>query len=111
MDALRLEGLDLRVLVQRLREHVIGDGGSIEYVEGFHDNDVHHAVLHRSPRCDVGVVAILGGVGTGNEERLMTVGAALILDDIGLRFVFQSFLQHVLHVGDRPALAGLGKLQ
>ena len=54
-EALSAEGLDLRVVRQRLHEEVGGYLGCLERVEGFHDDHVHHAVLHRGTRGDIGV--------------------------------------------------------
>ena len=39
------------------------------------------------------------------------VNAAVVDNLVGLRAILQSFLQHVFHVGHRPTLASLGKLQ
>ena len=49
-------------------------------------------------------------VGTRNEECLSTRGAGFVLYLVGLGFVFQSFAQHVLNIGDRSALACLSEL-
>ena len=50
------------------------------------------------------------GIGARYEERLVLKRAALVLDGVCLGLVFQSLAQHILHVSDRSALAGFGKL-
>ena len=111
VDVIGTESLDLRVVAQGLHEQVGGYLGRVECIEGLHDDDVHQSVLHRGTGGDVGVVAVLRGVGAGNEEGLVLHLARLVLDLVGLRLVLQSLLQDVLDVGDRPALARLGELQ
>ena len=110
-EALSAEGLDLRVVRQCLHEEVGSYLGCLERVEGFHDDHVHHAVLHRGTRGDIGVVAVLRGVGTGDEKGLVALGARFVLYLVGLWAVVQTFLQHVFHIGDRAALASLRELQ
>ena len=39
------------------------------------------------------------------------MGAVIAFYLIGLRLVFQTFFQHILDIGNRPALAGFGKLE
>ena len=68
MQALGTEGLDLRVVRQRLHKEVGSHLWGIERVEGLHDDHVQLAVLHGGARCDIGIVAVLRGVGTGNEN-------------------------------------------
>ena len=111
VDATRLEGLDVGVVAQRLSKEVDSEGRGLDDVEGLHDDDIHHAILHRSARGDVGIVAILRSVGTGNEEGFVLVGARLVLNGVGVGLIGESFLEHIFDIGGEAALACLSKLQ
>ena len=110
-DALRAEGLDLRVVAKGLHEEICGNLRRIKGIEGFHDNHVHLTVLHRGTWGDIGIVAVLRGIGTGNEEGLVTLGTLFVLHLVGFGLVLQTLLQHVLHISDRATLASLRELQ
>ena len=78
MDLLCTEGLDLRIVAKGLHKQVGSNLWGIEYIEGFHDHHVHLTVLHRGTWGDIGIVAILRGVGTGNQEGLVFSCTSLI---------------------------------
>ena len=108
---LRPEGLDLRIVAEGLHKEVGGYLWGVEHIERLHHDHVHLAVFHRSTWGDIGIVAVLRGVGTGNQESLVLRGARLVFYLVGLGLVLQSLFQHVFHVGDRASLACLGELQ
>ena len=56
---LAAERLYLRVLVERLVEHVDAYLRGLKHVKRLHDDHVNQSVAHRGLRGDVGVVAIL----------------------------------------------------
>ena len=110
MELLAAERLDLRVLVQRLVEHVETYLRRLDYIEWFHDDNIHQTVAHGCLRGNIGIVAILRCVGTGNEERLILLGARLVLQRVSLRLILQSLAQDIFSISDRTTLAALGKL-
>ena len=110
MELLAAERLDLRVLVQRLVEHVETYLRRLDNVEWFHDDDIHQTIAHGCLRGNIGIVAILRCVGTGNEERLILLGARLVLQRVSLRLILQSLAQDIFCISDRTTLAALGKL-
>lgn len=72
-QVLGAECLDARALVKRLAEHVDGDLRSLKNVERLHNHHVHQSVAHRCLRSNIGVVAILRGVGTGDQKRFIAL--------------------------------------
>lgn len=64
-----LEHADVLGAVLKLTaEQSVGHGGGLGHGEGLDDGDVHQSVGHGGVGGDVGVVAILGGVGQGDGE-------------------------------------------
>ena len=110
MELLASERLDLRVLVQRFVEHVETYLRRLDYIEWFHDDDIHQTIAHGCLRGNIGIVAILRCIGTRNEERLILLGARLVLQRVSLRLILQSLAQDIFGISDRTALAALGKL-
>ena len=103
------EGTDAAVRSNRLVEELYGNLRSLKHGEGFHDGHIHQSVAHAGLRCDVGIVAILAGIGTGNEESLVDLSLPVHGNLVGVGLVFQSFLQRVLDIGEQSAAASLGK--
>ena len=110
MQLFTLERLDFRVLVERFVEHFDADLRCVEHTERLHNDDVHQSVAHGSLRGNIGIVAILRGVSTRNEECFEACRSVLVAYFVGLRLVAQSPSQHVFHIGDGPALTGFSKL-
>ena len=111
MDALAAEGLDLGIVAQRLHKQVGSNLRGFQGVERLHDDDVHHAISHGSAWGNIGIVAILGSIGAGDEESAIAGSARIVDNLIGLRTIFQSFFQHILNIGDGSALACLCELK
>ena len=107
---LAAERFDLRVLVERLVEHVEAHLRCFQHIERLHDDYVHQAVAHRGLRCDVGVVAILRSIGARDEEGLVLLGSCLVFQGICLRLILQALAQDVFRITDRSTLAALRKL-
>ena len=83
-------------------EEVHEKSGPADALDGLDDDDVEQAVLHRSARGDVGIVAILCGIGTGNEKCPLVDTIALMvlnLNIVGLALVTQAFLEYRLGIG------------
>lgn len=82
-------------LRKELHEHL----RTTDALEWLDDDDVEQSVLHRCLWGDIGVVAVLGGVGTGYEEGLIVQFlAGIVLDGqrVVVWLIAHAFLQHHL---------------
>ena len=110
MDVFGTEGFDFLVLVECFVHHLDSYLRCFEHIERLHDNHIQQTVAHGGLRGDVGVVAVLGCIGTGNQESLPDQCSCLVFNMIGLRLIGESFTQYILDVGNRSALSGFGEL-
>ena len=108
--AIGLKGLDMTILWKGTFEELQSDLRGIDGIEGFHDNDIEEAVLHAGIGGNVGIVAILRGIGTGDEEGLAFLTAAVALDGVGLGFIEKAFLEGILDIGQEASPPRFGKL-
>ena len=64
MNLSGLEGLDARIVWKRLCKHIKCDTWCLQHAERLHDNHIQKSILHRGAWSYIGIVAILGCVGT-----------------------------------------------
>ena len=109
-ELLGAERLDVAVFGQRLVEELERQLRGLDGSERFEDGNVHEPVLHGGIGGDVGIVAILRGVGAGYEKRLVRRGPVGVLDRVGFGLVFDELRQGIFHISERTAAAAVGKL-
>ena len=103
--------MNLRIVTKGLHKEVCSNLWRIKGRKRLHHNDIHQTVLHRSPRCDICVVAILRGIGTSYQKGLVTTSTCCIFYLIGFGLIFQSFTQHILDISDGATFASFCKLE
>ena len=92
VDFLRSHGLDTAVLVDCLVEQLERKARDIQYIEWFHDCDIHQSVCQRCLGSDVRIVAILRGIPASYQEGFLFHGAFLVFYFVSFRFVCQAFV-------------------
>lgn len=109
-EVLATEGLDIAVLVDCLGEQLDYEGRDVEWGEWLDDGDIHQSVVYGGLWCDEGIVAILCGVGTCDEESLGLDSRTVICSKaVGRGRIVEQFGQGALHVGREAAFAGIGE--
>lgn len=106
-----LEHLDVAVAKEGLGKHLQGHLRPFDRMEWADDDNVHEAVFHRGRRGDIGIVAVLRGIGEGDQEGFQSVGATLDLDRIGLGLVSQAHTNRIPYILQQTAAVALGKLE
>jgi hypothetical protein len=85
--------------VQRAPEQARQQQRCTENGQVVHDHDVQQPVLQRRQRCDARVVAVLAGVGDGDDERLLLPGLPAARHRVLLGVKLREGAQSFSHVG------------
>lgn len=94
-----LEAAYLAVLRNGLAEELDSYLWCFEHIERLHHSHIHQPVTHACMRSDIHIVAILTGIGTGDEKGFELLFLAVYLHLVGVWLVLQTFLQRILYIG------------
>src|SRR5574344_1534968 len=99
-----LESLNARVLLNRSIKKLNGQLRGFNRKERFYDGYIHQSISHGSGWSYIGIIAILRGISTGDEESLMnfvnflSVSCIDNINIIGVWVIAQTAIKHILYI-------------